>query len=72
VQQLAEDVLTVSDEEIIATLRFMLFRMKLLVETSGVTAAAAVMFQKLPADVKRVGVVLSGGNIDPDSLREIL
>jgi threonine dehydratase len=72
VQQLADDVLTVSDEEIIATLRFMLFRMKLLVETSGVTAAAAVLFQKLPADVKRVGVVLSGGNIDPELLRELL
>ncbi len=72
VQQLAEDVLTVTDEEIIATLRFMLFRMKILVETSGVTAAAAVMFRKLPADVKRVGVILSGGNIDPELLQELL
>lgn len=72
VQQLAEDVLTVSDDEIIATLRFMLFRMKLLVETSGATAAAAVMFHKLPPDIRRVGVVLSGGNIDPDLLREII
>jgi threonine dehydratase len=72
VQQLAEDVLTVTDEEIIETLRFVLTRMKLLVETSGVTAAAAVMFKKLPADVKRVGVVLSGGNIDPDLLAKLL
>src|SRR5687767_15255778 len=72
VQQLAEDVLTVSDEEIVAALRFILFRMKLLVETSGVAAAAAVMFQKLPADVKRVGVVLSGGNIDPGLLSKLL
>ena len=72
VQQLAEDVLTVSDEEIVATLRFILFRMKLLVETSGVAAAAAVMFQKLPADVKRVGVVLSGGNIDPELLAQLV
>jgi threonine dehydratase len=72
VQQLAEDVLTVSDDEIIETLRFMLFRMKILVETSGVTAAAAVMFKKLPADVKRVGVILSGGNIDPDLLIRVI
>lgn len=42
-QQLAEDVLTVTDEEIIETLKFALTRMKLLVETSGITAAAAVM-----------------------------
>lgn len=72
IQQLADDVLTVSDDEIIATLRFMLFRMKMLVETSGATAAAAVMFKKLPADVKRVGVVLSGGNIDPELLVKLL
>jgi threo-3-hydroxy-L-aspartate ammonia-lyase len=72
VQKLADDVLTVSDEEIIETLRFMLFRMKILVETSGVTAAAAVMFKKLPADAKRVGVILSGGNIDPDLLQSVI
>src|SRR5690349_170103 len=72
VQQLAEDVLTVSDEEMIETLRFVLTRAKLLVETSGVAAAAAVMFRKLPADVKRVGVVLSGGNIDPDQLAKLI
>jgi threonine dehydratase len=72
VQQLAEDVLTVTDDEIIETLRFVLTRMKLLVETSGVCAAAAVMFKKLPADVKRVGVVLSGGNIDPDQLATVI
>jgi threonine dehydratase len=72
IQKLADDVLTVTDEEIIATLRFILFRMKLLVETSGATAAAAVMFRKLPDDVKRVGVVLSGGNIDPGLLVKVL
>jgi threonine dehydratase len=71
-QKLAEDVLTVTDEEIIETLRFFLFRMKILVETSGATAAAAVMFRKLPADIKRVGVVLSGGNIDPDLLKSVI
>ena len=72
IQQIADDVLTVTDDEIIATMRFILFRMKMLAETSGATAAAAVMFKKLPADVKRVGVVLSGGNIDPDLLKKLL
>jgi len=71
-QKNAEDVLTVSDEEIIETLRFILFRLKLLVEPSGVAAAAAVMFQKLPRDVEKVGVILSGGNIDQDLLRNLL
>jgi threonine dehydratase len=72
VQQVAEDVLTVSDEEMIETLRFVLTRMKVLVETSGIAAAAAVMFRKLPANVNRVGVILSGGNIDPDQLATLI
>lgn len=72
IQRLADDVLTVSDEEIIATLKFALFRLKLLVEPSGIAAAAAVMFRKLPENVKRVGVILSGGNIDPGLLAELV
>jgi threonine dehydratase len=71
-QKTAEDVLTVSDEEIIETIRFFLFRMKFLVEPSGAAAAAAVLTDKLPQDAKRVGVVLSGGNIDAELLSQIL
>jgi threo-3-hydroxy-L-aspartate ammonia-lyase len=67
-QQNAEDVLTVSEDEIIETLRLILFRMKILVEPTGAVAAAAVLFKKLPADIERVGVVLSGGNLDHDAL----
>src|SRR6185503_15820653 len=68
----ADDVLTVSDEEILATMRFMLFRMKVLVEPSGAAAAAAVFHRKLPAGCRHVGVVLSGGNVDPDILSLVL
>ncbi|HVS81068.1 MAG TPA: threonine/serine dehydratase [Pyrinomonadaceae bacterium] len=68
----AEDVLTVTDEEMIAAMRFMLFRMKLLVEPSGAAAAAAVLGRKTPGDCKRVGVVLSGGNIDADALASLI
>ena len=71
-QQTAEDVLTVSDAEIIETVRFMLFRMKLLVEPSGAAAAAAVLHRKLPGDVNRVGVILSGGNMDQEVLASLL
>jgi threonine dehydratase len=71
-QKVAEDVLTVSDEEIIAAMKFMLFRMKLLVEPSGAAAAAAVLARKLPADVQRAGVVLSGGNVDAEFLAQLL
>lgn len=71
-QKTAEDVLTVSDEEIIETIKFFLFRMKLLVEPSGAAAAAAVFSGKLPRDTMRVGVVVSGGNIDADLLSQFL
>jgi len=72
VQENADDVLTVSDAEIVATIKFMLFRMKTLVEPSGAAAAAAVLHGKLPVEDKRVGVILSGGNIDPDALARLL
>jgi threo-3-hydroxy-L-aspartate ammonia-lyase len=68
----ADAVLTVSDEEIITTMRFMLFRTKLLIEPSGVAAAAAVFNRKIPSDCQRVGVVLSGGNVDSELLSHIL
>ncbi len=73
-QQTAEDILTVTDQEILATIRFFLFRMKLLVEPSGAAAAAAVLMRKLPGidQSKRVGVVLSGGNIDAELLSQVL
>lgn len=71
-QQTAEDVLTVSDDEIIETIKFMLFRMKLLVEPSGAAAAAAVLSGKLPADAQRIGVIVSGGNIDAELLSQFL
>ncbi|HEY0319725.1 MAG TPA: threonine/serine dehydratase [Pyrinomonadaceae bacterium] len=71
-KELAEDVLTVSDEEIAVALRFILFRMKILVEPSGATAASAVLAQKLPGDLKHIGVILSGGNVDPGALAQLL
>ena len=71
-RQNAHAVLTVTDEEIISTMKFFLFRMKLLVEPSGAAAAAAVFTRKVPQDCRRVGVVLSGGNVDSELLSEIL
>ena len=71
-QRTAADVLTVSDGDIVSAIKFMLFRMKILVEPSGAAAAAAVMQRKLPSAARRVGVILSGGNIDPEALATLL
>jgi len=64
IQKLVEDVLLVTEEEIRETMKFILSRMKLVVEPSGVVAAAAVLAVKLPQRFERVGIVLSGGNVD--------
>jgi threonine dehydratase len=71
-QKLVEDIVLVSEDEIRATVRFLLLRMKILVEPSGAVAAAAVLFHKLPPGLGRVGVILSGGNIDADQIAAIV
>jgi threonine dehydratase len=71
-QRNATDVLTVSDAEIIEAMKFLLLRMKLLVEPTGALPAAAVLAGKLPPKSRRVGVILSGGNVDPDVLARLL
>ena len=63
-QRHVERVLLVSEEEIRETVKFLLMRMKLLVEPSGAVAAAAVLHNKVPKNVRSIGVILSGGNLD--------
>lgn len=72
VQRNAEDVLTVSDAELAETLKFVLFRLKILIEPTGALAVAAVLFNKLPSNIRRIGVVISGGNVDADALARFI
>jgi threonine dehydratase len=67
-QRNVERVVLVSDYEIRAAVKFLLTRLKILVEPSGAVGAAAALFGKLPAELGRVGIVLSGGNVDFDLL----
>ncbi len=71
IQRLVEDILLVSEDEIRQMVKFALTRMKMLVEPSGAVAAAAVMFKKLPAGLRRAGVIVSGGNVDLDFLKTL-
>ena len=72
-QKNLEGVLLVGDEEIVQALRFLLFRAKVLVEPTGAVPAAALLAGKLALPKgARVGVVLSGGNVDPDVLADLL
>ncbi len=67
-RQLVERVVLVTDDEIRAAVKFLLLRLKILVEPSGAVPAAAVLFRKLPPQIRSVGVVLSGGNVDFEEL----
>jgi threonine dehydratase len=63
VNELVEDILLVTEDEILGAMEFIKTRMKLVVEPSGAVSAAAVLSHKLPPGIKRAGVILSGGNI---------
>jgi threonine dehydratase len=65
IQRLVEDILLVSEEEIRQAVRFCFTRMKMVVEPSGAVSVAAALFGKLPKELKRVGLIVSGGNMDP-------
>jgi threonine dehydratase len=65
------EVALVSDAEIVSAVRFMALRVRVIAEPTGAVGAAAVLAGKL-ARGARVGVVISGGNVDPGLLIEIL
>jgi threonine dehydratase len=65
IQQLVEDILLVTEDEIRQAVQFCFTRMKMVVEPSGAVSIAAALFGKLPKEVKRVGLIVSGGNMDP-------
>jgi len=71
IQRNVEQVVLVSDDEIRAAMKFLLARLKILVEPSGAVTAAAALFHKLPPGVERAGLVISGGNVDLDFLASL-
>jgi threonine dehydratase len=64
IHRLAEDVVTVSDDELVDAMKFFAHTMKMIVEPTGCLAAAAVFGKKVDVSGKRVGIVVSGGNVD--------
>jgi len=64
VRRLGTGVVTVSDDEIRAAMHFAFERLKLVLEPSGASALAALLTEKVALRGARVGVVLSGGNVD--------
>jgi threonine dehydratase len=71
VQELVEDILLVTEQEIKDTVKYLMSRLKLVVEPSGAVAAAAVLYQRLPAGLRKAGIVISGGNVDLEVLASL-
>ncbi len=72
IRERVTDIVTVSDAELVETMRFFAARMKLVAEPTGCLAAAAVLHGKLDVAGKRVGIVISGGNVDIASFARLV
>ena len=64
IRQNVKDIMMVSEEEIVSTMRFLWERMKLVVEPSGAVSLAGILSGKVDVENARVGVIVSGGNVN--------
>jgi threonine dehydratase len=72
-RRLVDEVVTVSDEEIVEAMRFLFERMKLVVEPSGAVAVAALLSRRLRGGGgRRVGALISGGNVSAERFSTLL
>jgi len=72
VRALCAGVVTVSDDDLRDAMRFAFSRLKLVIEPSGAAALAAVMTRKVDLRGKRVGVTISGGNVDASTFARLI
>jgi threonine dehydratase len=70
--RLVDEIVTVTDEEIVAAMIFLYDRMKLVAEPSGAVGVAALLSGKLDARDRAVGVILSGGNVGAARFAELV
>ncbi len=68
IQQHVDGVVTVSEESIVAAMRRIWEVLKIIIEPSCAVPYAAIMEQKINVSGKRVGIILTGGNVDLDAL----
>ena len=68
IQRYVDDIVTVSEESIVAAMRTIWETMKILIEPSAAVPYAAILERKIDIGGRRVGVIISGGNVDLDAL----
>jgi threonine dehydratase len=64
IQRNVDEIVTVSDAQLVATMKFFAERMKMMVEPTGCLGAAAAMHGAVDVAGKKVGIIISGGNVD--------
>ncbi|WP_370608696.1 threo-3-hydroxy-L-aspartate ammonia-lyase [Citrobacter portucalensis] len=72
IKQNVNDILTVSDAELIASMKFIAERMKIVVEPTGCLGFAAARARKAELRGKKIGIIISGGNVDISRYSEFL
>ena len=72
IQQNVNDILTVSDAELVASMKFIAERMKIVVEPTGCLGFAAARARKAELRGKKIGIIISGGNVDISRYSEFL
>jgi len=72
IREQVDDIVTVSEVEILEAMRFLWERLKIVVEPSSAVAVAPVLLGKLPVRGQRVGIIVSGGNVDVEPLFQAL
>ena len=72
VEKYVDDIVTVSEDEIATAILTMIEKQKLIAEGAGAVSVAAVMFNKLPVEGKKVVCLVSGGNIDVNILSRVI
>jgi threonine dehydratase len=72
IQKEVDEIITVSEMEIIEAMKFLWERMKIVVEPSGAVPLAVIFYKKLNVEGKKVGIILSGGNVDLTEFFKIL
>ena len=71
IRKYVDDMVTVSENEIISTMYYLWTRLKIVIEPSGAVSLAAIFHKKLPVAGKKAGFILSGGNVDVRTAPEL-
>jgi threonine dehydratase len=71
-RRLVDEIVTVSEDQIVDAMAFAFDRMKIVVEPSGAVGLAAVLNELIAVEGSRVGVIVSGGNVGADRFAEMI